>query len=129
PDRVWARSTFASLWRSWRHGTTYGRWDAWSPYVASLRAWTLCGVHAELVAGTDLAAEVAASLADHAGYVRANLERDVGGNHLLKNLKALVGTGVFLGDGALVAEASAAVVDQLAIQVLPDGGHHERSPS
>ena len=29
--------------------------------------------------------------AAHAGYLRSNVESDVGGNHLVKNLKALVG--------------------------------------
>ncbi|HVL03573.1 MAG TPA: hypothetical protein VM386_03960, partial [Acidimicrobiales bacterium] len=53
PDRTWARSAFATLWRSWSASTTFGRWDAWSPYVVSLRSWALCGVYGRLIQGSD----------------------------------------------------------------------------
>jgi len=128
-DRDWASDAFLRLWRSWREGTRFGRWDAWSPYVASLRAWSLCGLFDHLVAGTDEASAYRADLGLHAGFVRAHLESDVGGNHLLKNLKALIGLGVFLHDGALVRLGSRRLERELALQVLADGGHYERSPS
>jgi len=129
PDRSWASTEFRRLWRSWHHGTTFGRWDAWSPYVVSLRAWSLCGLFQPLVAGTEDEADFVADLALHAGFVRANLELDVGGNHLVKNLKALVGLGVFLDDNALVEAGTRHIGRQLEVQVLSDGGHYERSPS
>lgn len=129
PDREWARAEFGRLWRSWRDGTTFGRWDAWSPYVVSLRAWALCGLYEPLVRGTAVEADYLDHLALHAGFVRPNLELDVGGNHLVKNLKALVGAGVFLGDDPLTALATGQLLRQLRIQVLSDGGHYERSPS
>ncbi|MCA1656691.1 MAG: heparinase II/III family protein, partial [Actinobacteria bacterium] len=53
----------------------------------------------------------------------------VGGNHLIKNLKALIGLGVLLGDDRLVKVATAQLARQLPVQVLSDGGHYERSPS
>ena len=53
----------------------------------------------------------------------------MGGNHLVKNLKALVGLGVFLGDDRLVAHAASHLERQIGVQVLADGGHYERSPS
>ncbi len=129
PNRAWASAQLRRLWRSWREATTFGRWDAWSPYVASLRAWALCGVFGPLVGGTDDEADYLADLALHAGFVRANLELDVGGNHLVKNLKALVGLGVFLNDEALVRAGTDRLRGQLTVQVLADGGHFERSPS
>ncbi|MGI8807521.1 MAG: heparinase II/III domain-containing protein [Acidimicrobiales bacterium] len=129
PDARWARDAFAGLWRSWERASTFGRGDAWHPYVASLRAWALCGTYASLVAGTPVQADVDASLARHVRFLRWHLEHDVGGNHLLKNLKALVGLGVFLGDDALVHMAVAQLQRQVGIQVLSDGGHYERSPS
>lgn len=129
PDRPWAKTAFGRLWRSWHHGTTFGRWDAWSPYVVSLRAWALCGLYAPLIQGTEHESPYLHDLALHAGFVRANLELDVGGNHLVKNLKALVGLGVFLADDALVDLATSHLARQLPIQVLSDGGHFERSPS
>ena len=68
-------------------------------------------------------------LAAHAGFLRRNLETDVGGNHLIKNLKALAGLAVFFGDDALLARTLSRLRRQLAVQVLPDGGHYERAPA
>ncbi|HEX3623263.1 MAG TPA: alginate lyase family protein [Acidimicrobiales bacterium] len=129
PDRTWARATFADLWRSWAAATPFGRGDPWSPYVASLRAWALCGTYDALVAGSQIQPDVDASLRRHARFVRLHLEHDVGGNHLLKNLKALVGLGVFLGEDALLGPAVDGLRRQIPIQILSDGGHYERSPS
>lgn len=127
PD--WASKELRRLWRSWRAATVFGRGDAWSPYVASIRAWVMCGVYGVLVAGTEDESRVASDLALHAGYLRASLELDVGGNHLVKNLKALVGLGVFFKDETLVEWACRRLERQMSVQVLADGGHFERSPS
>ena len=129
PDRVAARQEFARLWRSWRLACTFGRGDAWLPYPAALRAWSWCGQYASLVAGTDLDAEFRRELAAHARFLRLHLESDVGGNHLIKDLKALIGLGVFLGDEPLLRRALRLLIAQLAVQVLPDGGHFERAPA
>lgn len=129
PDRAWARHAFARLWRSWTGSTTFGRWDAWSPYVVSLRSWALCGAYRPLVADGPHEAEYLDHLSLSGGFVRANLEFDVGGNHLVKNLKAMVGLGVFLDDDRLVRLASRHLDRQIAVQVLADGGHFELSPS
>ena len=129
PDLEWAQETFARLWRSWRHGTTFGRWDEWSPQVVSLRAWVLCNLFGPLAAGTGLEAELLAELGVHAGFVADNLELDVGGNHLIKNLKAAVALGSFFADQRLTDIGVGHLGRQLAIQVLADGGHFELSPS
>jgi len=128
-DQPWASAAFRELWRSWRQGTTFGRWDAWSPYVVSLRSWGLCGLYAPLIADSPDAAAYVEDLALSAGYLRANLELDVGGNHLIKNLKALAGLGVFLGHDQLVELAVRRLEHELGVQILADGGHFERSPS
>jgi uncharacterized heparinase superfamily protein len=129
PYREWASETFRRLWRSWRSSAVLGRFDAWSPYVASLRAWTLCGLYRPLVAGTVDSADFLEDLGTHAGFIGGNLELDVGGNHLVKNLKAMIGLGVFLDAPALVERGLDRLERQLEIQVLDDGGHFERSPS
>lgn len=126
-DRNFARTTFASLWLSWREGTRFPRGDAWSPYVVSLRAWVLCSMFESLIKGTEIEADVLEQLGLHAGYLRSHLEFDVGGNHLVKNLKALVGVGIFLGRQDLVSFARTHLVKQAKVQVLNDGGHYERS--
>ena len=128
-DRRWAEDTFARMYRSWKIGTACGRGDAWSPYVVAVRAWALCDLFDALARGTDLADEVLDDLVVHAGFLRHHLELDIGGNHLLKDLKALVGLGCFLGDDALATWAASAVDRQARVQVLADGGHYERSAS
>ena len=129
PDRAAARQEFARLWRSWRVACAFGRGDAWLPYPAALRSWSWCGQYASLVAGTDLDAEFRRELAAHARFLRLHLESDVGGNHLIKDLKALIGLGVFLGDDPLLRRSLRLLIAQLSIQVLPDGGHFERAPA
>jgi uncharacterized heparinase superfamily protein len=128
-DRARAVEVFSRLWCSWKTSTTFGRGTAWAPYVASLRTWALCGAHTALATEQGLAADVSASIAEHAGFVRAHMEFDVGGNHLIKNLKALIGAAVFLGDNKLLKYACSKLEKEIEIQVLDDGGHYERSPS
>lgn len=129
PDVDWAQTTFEQLWRGWRRGTTFGRWDEWSPQVVSLRAWVLCNLFGTLAAGTGLESDLLDDIALHAGFVAANLELDVGGNHLIKNLKAVVALGAFFGDERLTTLGVDHLRRQLPVQVLEDGGHFELSPS
>lgn len=124
-----ARELFAALWKSWRRAAPVGRGDAWHPYPTSLRAWSWCGQFGALVAGSHNDSEFVTGLAEHAGYVRRFLELDVGGNHLLKNLKAAIGLALFFGDERQIQRSLRQMVTQVGIQVLPDGGHYERSPA
>jgi uncharacterized heparinase superfamily protein len=128
-DRTAARSLFAELWQAWRSTVVIGRGDAWHPYPAALRAWSFCGLHRDLVAGSELEESFISDLAVHAGFLRRHLELDVGGNHLVKNLKALAGLAVFFADDRLLHWALRRLTAQLANQVLPDGGHYERAPA
>ena len=128
PLRADVRAWFAALWRSWTSAVTPGRGEAWHPYPTALRAWSFCGVHRDLVAGSDAEDCFIASLSTHAGFLRRHLETDVGGNHLVKNLKALAGLAVFFADEELLDQTLSRLIRQLAVQVLPDGGHFERAP-
>ena len=112
-----------------RHRPEFGRGDAWHPYPAALRAWSWCGLHRDLVAGSDIEPDFVAGLAAHAGFLRRHLEYDVGGNHLIKELKALVGLAVFFADERLLRLALRRLTRQLARQILADGGHYERAPA
>jgi uncharacterized heparinase superfamily protein len=128
-DRGAARNVFALLWKSWQASCAFGRGDAWLPYPTALRAWSWCGLYRDLVAGSDLEPDFLREMAAHAGFLRHHLESDVGGNHLVKGLKALAGLGVFLRDGRLLDRAVEGLTAQLAVQVMPDGGHYERAPA
>jgi uncharacterized heparinase superfamily protein len=129
PDRLIARALFARLWRSWQASTGFGRGDAWHPYPTALRAWSWCGLHRDLAADSDIEPDFVAALAAHAGFLRRHLEYDLGGNHLIKDLKALVGLAVFFADERLLRLALGRLRRQLTGQVLADGGHYERSPA
>ena len=128
-DRGAARNVFALLWKSWQASCAFGRGDAWLPYPTALRAWSWCGLYRDLVAGSDLEPTFLREIAAHAGFLRRHLESDVGGNHLIKGLKALAGLGVFLRDERVLDRALDRLTAQLAVQVLPDGGHYERAPA
>jgi uncharacterized heparinase superfamily protein len=129
PDQLAARALFARLWRSWQASTGFGRGDAWHPYPTALRAWSWCGLHHDLAAGGDIEPDFLAGLAAHAGFLRRHLEYDVGGNHLIKGLKALVGLAVFFADEQLLRLTLRRLTRQLARQILADGGHYERAPA
>lgn len=128
-DRDRSRAVFERQLRSWLGATRFGRWNAWAPYPSSLRAWVFVNAEARLVRGTPIEQTFHELLRLHAGFVEHNLELDVGGNHLMKNLKALVGLGVFFDDDRLIDTAVTHLRRQLETQVLPDGGHFELSPS
>lgn len=124
-----ARPVFAELYLSWRRACQVGQGVAWSPYVVSLRAWALCGLWDNLARGGPAERAVRADLGAHRAYLRAHLETDVGGNHLLKNLKALVGLAVAAGDPDECRRRVEALARELDRQVLADGGHYERAPA
>lgn len=129
PDRLRARAVFRRLLMSWQSQTHFGLGDEWSPYVVALRAWSWCGQYNRLVRGSDMEEAFVSTLGVHAGYLKAHLEFDVGGNHLIKNLKALIGLGIFLRDEPLRKRGTRLLQREIARQVLPDGGHFERAPA
>jgi uncharacterized heparinase superfamily protein len=124
-----AQAVFTAIWESWNSAVAPGRGPAWHPYPAALRAWSFCGIYRDLVQGGPIEGAFRGELAAHAGFLRRSLETDVGGNHLIKNLKALAGLAVFFGDDALLTMAISRLRRQIAVQVLPDGGHYERAPA
>jgi hypothetical protein len=105
--------------------------DAWHPYVISRRipVWVkLFSVHPP---NEPIAGRVLSSLTAQARWLAKNLEFDLGGNHLVQNLRALAVAGAFF-DGA---EASCwlhtvekLLPNQCREQILPAGEHFERSP-
>ncbi len=120
----------AALIDDWIARVPVGAEDAWEPYPVSLRAVNWLKYFLGLPPGT-VPAGWLASLAHQVAALEGDLEYHLLANHLLKNAKALVFAGaclegpaaerwLALGLRILLAEAEA--------QVLPDGGHVERSP-
>ena len=77
---------------------------------------------------TAVAVAIRASL--YAQYMRLldNIEYHLMGNHLLENGFSLLFGGVYFGDARFCRKAEEILREELAEQILPDGGHYERSP-
>ena len=112
----------------WVRENPPGVGTAWEPYPTSLRIvnwikWAL--------GGNALPPECVESLAVQTRWLSQRLEIHLLGNHLFANAKALVFAGVFF-DGreaeAWLKKGLGILERELREQVLPDGGHFERSP-
>jgi len=112
-----------------------GYWfDSWASYALSLRVvvWMqqLDRRRPRLPAG--FAAELARSLREQILFLESNLELDLGGNHLIKNLKALLFASKCLGSESGArwrARASHLLARELREQIGDDGLHFEKSPA
>jgi uncharacterized heparinase superfamily protein len=112
-----------------------GAWkDSWNSYTISVR----CVVWMQEIARRgarlkdDVVREVEASLVEQLLFLEQNLETDIGGNHLIKNIKALILASAFFEGPAANrwrAHGLALLAGEIATQVLRDGMHYERSPS
>lgn len=113
----------------WISGNPLCSFDGWHPYTTSLRIinWTFATRAIPALAQP----EILASLWFQVHYLHRNKEYFAGGNHLLENLRALIVGGLnFDGPSAeaIVRVAVHQLAQQLTVQILPDGGHYERSP-
>lgn len=105
---------------------------AWHPYPLSLRlvSWL---AHAQFLRQGADAGFVEAfhrSLHRQARHLERVWERDVGGNHLIKNLKAaIIAAACLPGHRVGLVTAWKALEYEIGRQILPDGCHYERSPS
>ena len=108
--------------------------DVWNAYTASHRLINLLsGLALYRAAGGTADAAAEQTILDHArfcaAFIKANLERDLQYNHLLKNYVALAvfasaSGGLPAGFGFL----DAAIRTSIHQNILPDGGHAERCP-
>ena len=100
--------------------------DAWHPYTISTRA-------GNWIASLSLLPElettaVRESLWRQLVVLARNVEDDVLGNHVIRNARALVLGGTAYGSTAMLERGVDLLERELPVQVLPDGGHYERSP-
>lgn len=110
------------------------RADAWNAYALSIRVVVWCqqlSVRRQRLPH-DFVRQVLGSIARQIRYLMRHLERDIGGNHLVKNIKALlIAARHFEGREAARWRARGLSLLRRAIreQFLPDGMHFELSPS
>jgi uncharacterized heparinase superfamily protein len=131
---LWEKPAEAGLpfVRDWLTSCLPGSGAGWEPYPLSIRIreWTEW-----LLANLDLPSHdrgaMVASLAHQAHALERQLEFHLLGNHLLENAITLCWAGLSLRGPASSRWTSTGLrllSDQLAVQVLPDGCHDERSP-
>lgn len=100
----------------------------WEPYPTSLRVINWVKWHLTVA---PLSREALSSLWLQTWYLSRRLERDLLANHYLENLRALAAAALFF-DGGAAARMYRTVCrkfeQQIAEQILADGGHFERSP-
>jgi uncharacterized heparinase superfamily protein len=104
-----------------------GQGNGWEPYPLSLRVvnwvkWTLSGAVQSPAAHQSLAVQVR--------WLTGRLENHLLGNHLFANAKALVIAGLYFEGpeaDAWLALGLHILAREVPEQMLPDGGHFERS--
>lgn len=132
-DRAYA--VFRNLATSWIEANKDLVSDGWHPYTISLRLVNWCEsadfFERELEKDRFFAARLIGSIYSQARFLFRHLEHDVRGNHLIKNLRALIWAGNFF-EGPEPAAWHARALELLRVelgeQVLADGGHFERTP-
>lgn len=124
-DRFWA-----DVLESWLTSEAEPRRPAWHPYPTSGRivAWAAALSSVETWSES-LRMRLVQSLWRQARYLERAIEHDIGGNHVLKNAKALVVAGACFPRSSLLEDGLRLLEDELGRQVLTDGGHEERSTS
>jgi len=120
-----------ALINSWISAHSVGTVDAWEPYPISLRAVNWIKFLLTGGKSTEVADRWDRSLAEQMLWLEVNLEHHLLANHLLKNAKALVFSGVYFSGEISrrhLARGMRLMVAEISEQMLPDGGHFERSP-
>lgn len=126
-DAISRRKWHLALLANWVEHNPPGIGSGWEPYPTSLRIvnwikWAL--------ADNKLPEFCLESLAIQTRWLTKRLEYHLLGNHLFSNAKALVFSGLFFkGDEAdhWLATGMKILAQQIPEQILPDGGHFERS--
>ncbi len=129
PSRDVAES--ADLIGSWIESNPPCTTDAWEPYTVSLRLVNWVKFFIWYRNSTDVPDRWLNSLYHQAYWLERNLEWHILANHLLKNVKALLFTGVFFAGrdaDRWLRKGTNLFRVQLREQFLADGGHFERSP-
>lgn len=123
-DRVEWHTSLISRWIA---ENPPGWGNGWEPYPLSIRIvnwikWAQAGNALSLVMRHSLAVQVR--------FLARRMEHHLLGNHLFSNAKALVFSGCFFdGDEAeaWLCSGMAILAREVPEQILPDGGHFERS--
>lgn len=112
-----------------------GYWlDSWNAYAVSLRC--VCWMHWLTIHASDLNDDsqktILSSLSEQIHFLERNLEVDIRGNHLIKNIKCLILAGrFFAGHKAAqwMTQGRQMLFREVEMQFQNDGMHFELSPA
>ena len=123
----WSLNEIKKFFKKWDSYQKFQVDCEWHPYVVSRRMpnqiiWSINNrKHSIFIK----------EISNEYEYLKRSLEYDIGANHLLSNYRALVFGSFFLLSGKRTKNIKKYVslfFSELEKQVLPDGGHYERSP-
>jgi uncharacterized heparinase superfamily protein len=127
--------TFASakiVLLDWIKSNPVGYYYGWEPYPLSLRIVNWIFFYYEnynfFNRNLDFKKILLNSLYKQCVYLTRFIEYHIRANHLLKNGKALFFAGYFFDKNDWIEKGQKILVDEIEEQILPDGGHFERSP-
>ncbi len=130
-----ARQRAEDLIESWMATARVGVSDGWDAYPLSMRTVSWIYAYAlveERESDSSFLARWRTSIFQQLDFLSYHLEKHLLANHLFKNIKALVIGGLFFAHTKRgqewLAEGERRLADELAEQVLADGGHFERAP-
>lgn len=128
PDHSFTTNDALFLIKDWIAKNPIGSPDAWDIFPTSLRVvnW-IKFLNENQIQSND----ILSSLFTQIRWIYKNLEYHLFGNHLFKNIKAIIFGGVFFeGKEAQnwLKKGINLLEKELNEQILPDGGHFERSP-
>lgn len=119
------------LIRHWIDHNPPGTEDAWDPFPISLRLVNWIKYLSNIPLPKTESKPLVRSAYQQALWLERHLEYHLLGNHLFKNAKALVFSGLFFkGPDAeqWLAKGLRLLNQEISEQILSDGGHFERSP-
>ena len=131
PDRDLNPLAAGRLMHSWLDCNSPGTPDAWDPFPISLRLVNWVKFFSFFDTSWIKKEKILQSAYLQALWLERHLEYHLLANHLLKNAKALIFAGLFFkGEDAerWLKKGTDIYAKQLDEQILPDGGHFERSP-
>jgi uncharacterized heparinase superfamily protein len=118
------------IWE-WIKNNAPGSKDAWDPFPISLRIVNWLKYMSKTEIRNEEAEEIINSIYHQCLWLERSLEYHLLANHLFKNAKALVFSGLFFkGRDAhrWLSKGIQLLTRELDEQILTDGGHFERSP-
>jgi uncharacterized heparinase superfamily protein len=118
--------------KDWISNNSVGKGVGWKPYPLSLRIvnWIFFyyAYYEQFQNDTDFNKHYLLSLFQQSYYLNWFIEYHILANHLFENIKTLLIAGLFFQNIKYLKKSVRLLRKELNEQILPDGGHYERSP-